>query len=175
VKKIVFLDGDGTLWYPRLTKRKRPPHWIYSDPVTSKDPNNHLTLTPSTLRVLKRLKGSGVKLAVLSIIPHPRKEAMEILRRRVDHFHLAKYFDELYPVAEHPDSKGKLIEKVLKKERISKKDAIMVGDSYTYDYKSAVKRGIPAVLIHWESYGAPKAARVRRRIKHLYEAMKYIM
>ncbi len=174
MKKIVFLDGDGTLWYPKLTRRKKAPHWIYSDPVTSKDPNNHLVLTPSSLRVLKRLKQMGVKLAVLSIVPHPKREAQKILARRVSHFGLTEYFDEVYPVQEDPDAKGKLIETVLRREGIPKSKALMVGDSYVYDYKSAMKRGIPAVLIYWESYGAPEARKVKRRIKHLYEAFKYI-
>ncbi len=171
---MVFMDGDGTLWYPKLTKRDKVPHWVYSDPVTSRDPNKHLILTPSTLMVLKRLKRSGVRLAVLSIVPGPRDTAREILKKRVDHFGLRKYFDELYPVPEESDAKGRLMEKVLKREGISKKHALMIGDSYTYDYKSAARHGIPAVLIHWESYGAPEAARVRRKIKHLHEAMEYI-
>jgi hypothetical protein len=31
-KLIIFFDGDGTIWYPKATKRKVKPHWIYSDP-----------------------------------------------------------------------------------------------------------------------------------------------
>ena len=30
-KTIIFFDGDGTIWYPKNTKRKVAPHWIYSD------------------------------------------------------------------------------------------------------------------------------------------------
>ena len=31
MKKIIFFDGDGTLWYPKETKHKRNPVWIYKD------------------------------------------------------------------------------------------------------------------------------------------------
>ena len=30
-KKIVFFDGDGTLWYPKDTRHTEPPHWIYHE------------------------------------------------------------------------------------------------------------------------------------------------
>lgn len=31
LKKTVFFDGDGTLWYPKTTRRTRKPWWIYLD------------------------------------------------------------------------------------------------------------------------------------------------
>ena len=33
MKKVVFFDGDGTLWYPKTTKRTAAPHWVYLDPA----------------------------------------------------------------------------------------------------------------------------------------------
>jgi hydroxymethylpyrimidine pyrophosphatase-like HAD family hydrolase len=36
MKKIIFFDGDGTLWYPKKTKYKEHPVWLYIDPVTKK-------------------------------------------------------------------------------------------------------------------------------------------
>lgn len=29
-KKIIFFDGDGTLWYPKKTKWTKKPHLIYT-------------------------------------------------------------------------------------------------------------------------------------------------
>ena len=39
MKKIIFFDGDGTLWYPKKTKYKEHPVWLYRDPITKKNNN----------------------------------------------------------------------------------------------------------------------------------------
>ena len=57
-KKIVFLDGAGTLWYPKATKRTQKPHWIYHDPETKDNYLEHLELTPRTKETLELLKAN---------------------------------------------------------------------------------------------------------------------
>ena len=174
MKKFVFFDGDGTLWYPALTKRRRAPHWIYYDAVTARDPNAHLVLTHPSKMVLKRLKAMGVRMAVISIVPGPWLRAQRILDRRVKHFGLETFFDGIFPAQKRSDAKGRIMERVLLEHCISKRDALMVGDSYVYDYMSAVKRGIPAVLIYSKNYGGADAVRVKRRVKRIDQIMRYV-
>ena len=87
-KEIIFFDGDGTLWYPKSTKRTISPHWIYSDVDIGKRYLDHMVLTPSALAILKKLKRTGVLLIVLSTHPHLQKEADGLLARKVRHFKL---------------------------------------------------------------------------------------
>lgn len=58
-EKIIFLDGDGTLWYPKATKRTQKPHWIYHDPETKDNYLEHLELTPKTKEALEYLSGKA--------------------------------------------------------------------------------------------------------------------
>lgn len=52
MKKIIFFDGDGTLWYPKKTKYSKHPVWIYKD----KRIKNHLTMTQTSVSTIKKLK-----------------------------------------------------------------------------------------------------------------------
>ena len=55
-KKIIFLDGDGTLWYPQKTKRTQKPHRIYCDDKIKDNYLEHLELTPNTKETLQDFK-----------------------------------------------------------------------------------------------------------------------
>jgi len=55
-KKIIFFDGDGTLWYPRETKYTKAAHWIYDLPGDYKEHVSYLMLIPGVLSTLKKLK-----------------------------------------------------------------------------------------------------------------------
>lgn len=89
MKKIIFFDGDGTLWYPKLTKKSQPPHWIYSHPKTKLNPNKYLIRIPGTLKTIRHLKKKGLILIVLSAHPRPSKESAKELEERLKLFGLA--------------------------------------------------------------------------------------
>lgn len=172
-KKIIFFDGDGTIWYPKNTKRKIAPHWIYSDKKIGDKYLRHLILTPSALTTLKKLKKLGITLILLSTHPHPSKEADMLLRGKVKHLKLEKLFDEFYSSRDYPEGKGELIIKILKKKHIPKSKALMIGDSYRYDYLSAKKVGVDVFLIESE-YMALKGKRVKKVIKQLKDIIEVI-
>jgi phosphoglycolate phosphatase-like HAD superfamily hydrolase len=172
-KKIIFFDGDGTIWYPKNTKRKIVPHWIYSDKKIGDKYLEHLILTPSTLTTLKKLKKLGIILILLSTHPHPPKEADMLLKGKVRHLKLERLFDEFYSSRDYPEGKGELIVRILKKKHIPKSKALMVGDSYRYDYLSAKKVGVDVFLIKSE-YMAAKGRRVRKVIKRLGDIFKIL-
>jgi FMN phosphatase YigB (HAD superfamily) len=54
MKKIIFFDADGTLWYPKATKRNKHPVRLYKD-KRYKRHTDHLELTPKTLETLNKL------------------------------------------------------------------------------------------------------------------------
>ena len=58
-KKIIFFEGDGTLWYPKKTKYSKHPVWLYWDKRFKKHVN-HLKMVPSALPTIKRLKEMGI-------------------------------------------------------------------------------------------------------------------
>lgn len=146
-KKIIFFDGDGTIWYPKKTKRKIAPHWIYSDKKIGSRYLEHLILTPSAITTLRKLKRFGIILILLSTHPHPPKEADVLLKGKIKHFKLDKLFNEFYAARDNPEGKGKLIVQILNQKHIPKSQALMVGDSYRYDYLSAKKVGVDGLLI----------------------------
>ncbi len=146
-KKVVFLDGDGTIWYPEKTKRDIKPHWIYKDEEIGEGFLEHLILIPSVVETLKKLKEKKVLLILISTHPHPQEETDLLLRSKVQHFKLEELFDEVYTARDYPDGKGEIMSEVLKIKAIPPSQALMIGDSYTYDYLSAKKVGIEAVLM----------------------------
>jgi FMN phosphatase YigB (HAD superfamily) len=170
-KRIVFFDGDGTLWYPKKTKRTRHPVWLYKDKRYINHAN-HLIMTPSALSTIKSLKGMGVITVVLSTHPHPPKEADALIRSKIKHFALDQLFDEIHATREYHGSKGEFILRILAKRKIPKSRALMVGDSYRWDYRPARERGIDAVLIESEYEQGKNVA--GRTIKKLSDVLAYI-
>ena len=171
MKKIIFFDGDGTLWYPKKTRHTKHPVWLYKDQRIKKH-TNHLIMIPSTLLTIKRLKRMGIITIILSTHPHPPKEADAIIKHKVKHFKLKELFDEVHATRVHRESKGEFMLKILKRRKIPKTKALMVGDSYQWDYKPAMTRGIDALLLISEY--EPMTKRINRTIRKLKEVLKYI-
>lgn len=146
-KKIIFFDGDGTIWYPRASKRSKAPHWIYSDEKIGDNYLEHLTLTPSALVSLKKLRKLGIILILFSTYPHSAKEADILQKVKIKHFKLEEIFDDFYTSRDKRSGKGEAIVRILRKKHIPKSQALMVGDSYRFDYLSTKKVGIDALLI----------------------------
>ncbi len=146
-KTIIFFDGDGTLWYPKKTKRTIAPHWIYRDAAIGEKYLDHMVLTPSAITTLKKLKKTGSLLIILSTHPQPKKEADVALDTKIRHFKLETLFDEVHTARAVPTGKGKVIEQVLKRRRIQKSKALMVGDNYEWDYLAARRIGVDALVL----------------------------
>jgi len=147
-KKIVFLDGDGTLWYPKATKRTQKPHWIYHDPETKDNYLEHLELTPRTKETLEYLNKKGLLLVVLSANPYAEDVAIKEIKERLEHFGLASLFYTYRSSAgSNPNGKASIILEILSSLGLDKKDALMVGDSYFYDYLAAKDMGVDAFFI----------------------------
>src|SRR3989338_2056379 len=171
-KKIIFFDGDGTLWYPKSTKWTKKPHWIYSESALPKDYLRHLVLTPRTTETLAVLKRCGIILVALSTHPHKRLEADMHMGRKIRHLQLDEIFDFIYTARPFPWGKGKVMERVLKKLKIPKTGTLLIGDSYVYDYLSARKVGIDCFLIKTPYLDIPKGRKVRNIIKGFEELLK---
>ena len=147
-KQIIFFDGDGTLWYPHATKRTKKPFWLYEDEQLKDRYLEHLILTPQALETLSILREKGMKTVILSTHPDDLEDSALVLDEKVRHFQLSELFDEIYATAEYPEAKGEKILEIIKRLGLSKDDALMVGDSYRWDYSSAQLQGIDAVLIN---------------------------
>ena len=147
MKKIIFFDGDGTLWYPKTTKRRVKPFWIYLNEETKDNFLDHLEVAPEVVKTLATLKDKGIKLIILSTHPDKLENAGDVLKSKVDHFDLHRLFDEYHVTAEYPEAKGEKIVELLEKFDLTQKDALMVGDSYRWDIEPAINSGIDAVLI----------------------------
>jgi FMN phosphatase YigB (HAD superfamily) len=175
-KKIIFFDGDGTIWYSKSTKRSKTPHWIYSDKEIGDNYLPHLMLTPSALATLKKLKKLGIILVLLSTYPHLPKEADILQEAKIRHFNLEKIFDDFYTSRDKRSGKGEAIVRVLNKKHIPKSQALMVGDSYRFDYLSAKRVGVDALLIKSDYMKHPPRGRKIQNtiggLKDLVEILK---
>jgi putative hydrolase of the HAD superfamily len=147
-KKIIFFDGDGTLWYPKKTKRSEKPHWIYDHPDTKDNYLEHLELTPEVEKAIKELKTKGIFLVVISANPREESVAVEEIKTRLKHFNLHDNFLLVRASpGDDPNGKAKIILEVLRDLNLEKQDALMVGDSYKYDYVAAQSIGVDAIWI----------------------------
>jgi FMN phosphatase YigB (HAD superfamily) len=172
-KKIIFFDGDGTLWYPESTKRARAPHWLYADHPLPKDYLQRLALTPNLIATLRKLKERGIILVALSTHPHSRAEADLHMAGKMQHFKIGDLFDGVYTARNYPSGKGKVIESVLKKRKIPKSKALLIGDSYLYDYCSAKSVGVDSLLIKTAYMKQPARGRkIQRTIKEIEDILK---
>tara|TARA_Y100000310_G_scaffold345189_1_gene462503 strand:+ start:3110 stop:3640 length:531 start_codon:yes stop_codon:yes gene_type:complete len=174
-KKIIFFDGDGTLWYPKSTKYSEMPHWIYLKSKKTGVHFKHLIMIPTVLSTLKKLKKMGVVTVLLSTHPHPPKEANSIINHKARHFKLNELFDEIHATREYHGSKGEFIGKILKERKLSKSKALMVGDHYHWDYEPAKNVGVDALLIESEYMRKIiQSKRIKRTIRKLSDIFNYI-
>ncbi|HEA46203.1 MAG TPA: HAD family hydrolase [Candidatus Pacearchaeota archaeon] len=176
MKRIIFFDADGTLWYPKKTKYNKHPVWVWRKYYPHYERGRkEFILIPGVLNTLRKLKKKGIILIILSTNPRPLKEANLFIEGSVRHFGVKDFFDEVYGTREHPSSKGDYILKTLKKYGLQKKDALMVGDSYEWDYKPAKSVGIDSVLIG-NNYGESQhvVKKVKMNVKKISEILKYV-
>ena len=147
-KKLIFLDGDGTLWYPKATKRTQKPHWVYSDPKTKDFYLEHLELTPGTKEALEIFPKKNMYLVVISANPNDEVAATKELKERLEYFAIADLFYTYRSSGgSDPNGKARIMLEVINELRLRSIDAVMVGDSYFYDYLAATHAGIDAFFI----------------------------
>jgi len=147
-KKIIFFDGDGTLWYPKATKRTQKPHWVYHDSATKGAYLDHIELTPNTKATLKALHEKDIKLVVISANPYAEEIAAKEIKERIDHFGLNDlFYSYRSSPGDNPNSKVVIMLEIIDTLGLTKEDALMVGDSYFYDYLAPKEAGIDAFFI----------------------------
>lgn len=177
VKKIIFFDGDGTLWYPIKTKYTEKPHWLYKD-KSIKGYNQHLALhqhlmlIPTVQSTLRKLKRMGILTVVLSTHPHEINEAYKIINKKVEYFNLNELFTEVHATREYYKSKGEYINEILKKLDIPKTQALMIGDNYPWDYKPARDIGIDALLMQSDYMKKDKRLKTIKKLSDIFMYIK---
>lgn len=155
-KKLIFLDGDGTVWYPSSTKRTKKPHWIYHDPDTKDNYLEHLELTPNIKETLLKLKEMGMILVLISASPDPVEVADKEMRKKLEFFNLLDLFYSYRSSdGDRPEAKGEVILEIINSLNLTKDDALMVGDSFFYDYLAAKNVGVDALFIENECAKMP--------------------
>ncbi|OGF83006.1 hypothetical protein A3B18_02280 [Candidatus Giovannonibacteria bacterium RIFCSPLOWO2_01_FULL_46_13] len=172
--KIIFFDGDGTLWYPKSTKWSKKPFWVYDASDKPKDYLKHLILTPQMMQTLHSLKKRGIILAALSTHPHRRLEADFHMGHKIRHLKLDTIFDHVYTARPYPWGKGKVMQSILKRLKIPKSQALLVGDSYVFDYLSARRVGIECILIQTSYLNIPNGRKVRRKIRNIKMLLNFV-
>jgi phosphoglycolate phosphatase-like HAD superfamily hydrolase len=147
-KKLIFFDGDGTLWYPRATKRTQKPHWVYHDVRTKDTYLEHLMLTPHAKETLEVLKRRGYYLVLISASPDANEVALTQIKEKLEYFNIMHLFHSYHASnGNNPSGKAAIMLEGIDKLDLDKEDALMVGDSYFYDYKAAMDIGIDALFI----------------------------
>lgn len=155
-KKLIFLDGDGTIWYPSSTKRTQKPHWIYHNPATKDNYLNHIEIAPNLRETLLKLKKKNILVVLVSASPYSADVANKELRGKLEFFDLLDLFHSFHSTpGDLPEGKGALMLELIKSLNLTKDDALMVGDSYFYDYLAAKNVGIDAYFIENESAKMP--------------------
>jgi FMN phosphatase YigB (HAD superfamily) len=91
----------------------------------------------------------GIKCIIVSAVTYPLHKSVIQLKKTVKHFGIVSLIDGCYVVNMVDGSaKAKVIARVLKKYKIRKKEALMIGDGYWQDYKFVRRMGIPALLVN---------------------------
>jgi len=146
-KRVVFFDGDGIIWYPRGRKKETPPYLIYRKYKKERDYLPRLKLAYGIVKTLKKLKKEGKTLILISTMPYDSVKANKLLDNKIRYFKLDNIFHEWYAIENIQEAKGLFMVELLKEKNILKKHALIVGDSYRYDYLSAKKVNIEALLL----------------------------
>src|SRR3989344_4156969 len=137
--------------------------------------NKYFLVTFLNYTFVKKIKNLGIILVLLSTHPHPPKEADVILKKKVKHFKLGELFDYFYTSPDRPEGKGKIILKVLRKKHIPKSQALLIGDSYRFDYLSAKNVGVDVLLIKSEYLWRPNhGKKIQKTISGLKDVVKIL-
>lgn len=147
------------------------PDWVYLD-KSIKDYHAHLTMIPTVVNTLKKLKRMGILTVILSTHPHEVKDAYTRLNKKVRHFNLKSFFTEVHATREYHESKGEYITEILQKFSIPKTQALMIGDNYLWDYKPARDIGVDALLIQSDYMKRDKRLKTIKKLSGIFSYIK---
>lgn len=174
MKRIIFFDGDGTLWYPKSTLRTRPPQWIYQAGVFE-DPVSELIATPGASEILQALGEMAIRRVLLSASPLPEQEAIADRIRVAQQVGIYHLLDEIQVTPGSREGKGAKIIGLLARDGLNKEDALMIGDTLDWDYQSAVDTGVDGLLLTTGYHqNGIESLRGDRLIRQLDEVLDYI-
>jgi FMN phosphatase YigB (HAD superfamily) len=146
MKKAVFFDGDGTLWYPRQTLRRELPYLVYTDP-TIHDPIAEFIATPNTASTLKILGAQGVRRVLLSTSPLNEAEGIRHRQQIMRHVAIHDLVDDVHVAPDYPSGKSEMLVSLLGKFGLKPEEALMVGDNCEWDFLAAQAVDVDAALI----------------------------
>jgi FMN phosphatase YigB (HAD superfamily) len=146
MKKVVFFDGDGTLWYPRQTLRSELPYLVYTDPAIA-DPIAEFIATPNTADTLSILGACGIRRVLLSTSPLKESEGIQHRKKILHHVAIHELLDDVYVAPDYPSGKSEMLVRLLGSFGLQPEDALMVGDNCEWDFHAAQSVGVDAALI----------------------------
>ncbi len=104
-----------------------------------------------------KLKKKGIIFVLISASPYPAEVADKELREKLEFFDLLKFFHSYRSSpGDRSEGKGELVLEILESLHLTKDEALMVGDSYFYDYLAARSVGVDAFFIENESAKMPE-------------------
>lgn len=116
-----------------------------------------MELAPKVKETLLRLKEMGLTLVLVSASPYSTKTANRELREKLEFFGVLDLFHSYRSSpGDRPEGKGELMLEIIESLNLTKEDALMVGDSFFYDYLAAKNIGIDAFFIENESAKMPE-------------------
>ena len=133
-----------------------------------------LVVTPRTRSTLRRLRKDGIRLILLSTHPFGPRKSQRLLRTKLEHLGILKLFDSFQATALRPTSKPANIINILRRFEIPRSHALMVGDSYKWDYKPALKNRIPALLLDSDYAPSLRVVPKSRRISELSDILAIV-
>lgn len=146
MKKAVFFDGDGTLWYPRQTLRRELPYLVYTDPTIA-DPIAEFIVTPNTIDTLTILGSCGVRRVLLSTSPLGEEEGVRHRTQIMRHVAIHDLLDDVHVAPDYPSGKSEMLVRLLGSFGLQPEEALMVGDNCEWDFHAAQSVGVDAALI----------------------------
>lgn len=174
MQKLIFLDADGTLWFPRETQRTYKPHWIYLNPETKDNYLARLELAPQIRETLVWFREQEYWVICLSAHPHGHAGRPE-LAGKLEYFNLHDLFHDYYTSSGNDSGdKARLMREILTNYQLSPEQALMIGDSYTFDYCPAEQEGISAYWIEnypWDKSQNEEVPQDISKIQEVYQVI----
>lgn len=99
-------------------------------------------------KALEEIHKMGLQLVVISANPYTEEIAVREIKERLEHFGLTNLFHAVRSSqGDDPKGKSAIMLEILDDLKLEKSDALMVGDSYFYDYLVAKDVGIDAFFV----------------------------
>ena len=116
----------------------------------------------------------GVTLVVLSTHPFDLARSNALLAKKLVHFKLLSYFYGFSAPPTRREAKPLAMMQTLRALRLPRSSALMVGDSYLWDYRPARRHRIPALLMHSAYSPSFRLVPKRCRLSELSELIEFV-